>query len=395
MKEQTLALEFLNDDQPTLSEAQRQRRAALVQKWTPFLAHPDLPEIKPEMWPMMAQLFENQVLANRQPKTLYEATVMSDVPIPNKWSLPIIRDVFPALIMNRIASIQPMPAESGGVGKVYYRHVYREDVTPNTVVTAADSDYAYNIESGVPKRLKMTITEETLTATKDILMATWSQEVAEDAAGAMGIDVEAEMVEEMAQEILRELEQRVVQEIWTGATAGDTSWKWTVDASYNSAQEYYQTLFHAFIDMNKDLKDTRHRDGDYILLGSNVQAYADKAVLYTADQRNTKSPFDGLSGVEFLGSVRGRWDVFATPYLGENEALMGIYPRSMVDTGYVFAPYIPLTPMPKHYAEALEHDNADLPGALRNTDKWTRNVRTRNAKKMVQSDMFARLTISA
>jgi hypothetical protein len=74
---------------------------------------------------------------------------------------------------------------------------------------------------------------------------------------------------------------------------------------------------------------------------------------------------------------------------------MGVYPRSMIDTGYIWAPYIPLQAMPKVYAEALERTHGTLPGAYINTDKWTRNVRTRNGKRMVQPDRFATMTISA
>jgi len=96
-----------------------------------------------------------------------------------------------------------------------------------------------------------------------------------------------------------------------------------------------------------------------------------------------------------VGRVEGFWDVYMTPYIPSARGIMGCYPRSVIDTGYVFAPYIPLAPMPLVYAEFMGPSDATLPGAYVNTDKWSRNVRTRNAKKMVVAELYSTITITA
>ena len=67
---------------------------------------------------------------------------------------------------------------------------------------------------------------------------------------------------------------------------------------------------------------------------------------------------------------------------------------SKTDTGYIFAPYIPMAAMPLVYAEYDGPAGTD-PGVYRNVDKWTRNVRTRYGKKVVVPELFATITLTA
>lgn len=382
----------------SLSEMQRREVERLVNKWKFYLGEGTkehhLEPIDPKLWPMMAMLFENQIHANPVPRSMFEATVKTDIALPAKYTLPIIRNVFPALIMNRICGVQPMPLSSGGTMNLFWKHTYREDVSPETKVTVPDSDYAQGAENSVPKRLRMSIISRSVTAEKAILMATWSTEVAEDAMGALGIDVGQELLDDMGQEILRELEQIVIGEIWAGAAAGNVTWDNALPtgATY-SLTDHYQTLFHALVDADALIYNQRAVHADYVLCGINLAGYLDKAKVWSSTPSERQSPSEMQSGVQFMGNISNRWDVFLTPYLGANDGIMGIYPRSMTDTGYIWSPYIPLMPMPRQYAEALPYDDADLPGGLVNTDKWTQNVRTRYAKLLCQPQYFARISV--
>jgi hypothetical protein len=382
----------------SLADEQRAEVARLVGKWSWYLGegtkeHP-LKPIPAKMWPMMAMMFENQTKFNPPPRSMFEATVKTDISLPVKYTLPVIRAVWPALIMNRIAGVQPMPATSGGTMSVFWKHTYREDVTPETNVTLADSDYAVGVENSVPKRLRMEITSQSVSALKRILNATWSTEVQEDAMGALGIDVGQELLDDMGQEILRELEQIVIAEIWAGAAAGNVTWDDALPAGATySLTDHYQTLFHALVDADNLLYAQRYRRADYVLCGATLAGYLDKAKMWSSTPSERESPSTMESGVQFMGNISRRWDVFQTPYLGVRDGVMGFYPRSQTDTGYIWAPYVPLMPMPRQYGEMLPYDDPDLPGAIINTDKWTQNVRTRNAKLLCQPAMFARISV--
>ena len=197
------------------AEMQKQYVDELLTKWGWLLEgtkKQNLTPIPERLWPAMAMLFENQAAFSAR-GVVGEATLSGDQTMPQVYALPIIRKVFPALIINKIASIQPMGANSGGVAKIYYLNAFREDVSPETNLSENDYDYTVGSEGSVPKRVRLVISSDSLTAVKDILGAVWSSEAQEDVRGSLGIDVENELVDQTSGEILREIEQRVVYDI--------------------------------------------------------------------------------------------------------------------------------------------------------------------------------------
>lgn len=371
-----------------LTEQQEYKRQ-LVSKWKWLLSGEEhgLEPIEEKFWESMAIMFENQQATSQGFFT--EATMTTDVTLPQKYALPIIRKVYPQLLASKIASIQPMPLMSGGVAKVFYQDFKREDVSPETSLTTLDSDYALGSENSVPLRVKMEISSITIEAIKDILGASWSTEVQEDARGALGLNVEKELVTNMAQEILREIDQRILAEIIAGATAGATTWNWTMGAGYTTAKDWYQTLGDALIDLEDLIYSKRYRAADYLVCGRRLARYIRKMSDFVPAPTN--QPPDAFPlGVKLLGTLTGFWDVYVTVFINQDTGVMGVYPRSQTDTGYIYAPYIPLAPMPLVYAEYEA-----TTGYYKNVDKWSRNVRTRYGKKMVVGDLFGTITISA
>jgi hypothetical protein len=90
-----------------------------------------------------------------------------------------------------------------------------------------------------------------------------------------------------------------------------------------------------------------------------------------------------------IGTLLDRWTVYKTTLIGATRGIMGIYPRSQINTNFVYAPYIPIQAMPLIYAGYDE-----TTGNYQNVDAWTRNVRSRDAYKLVNPDAFATLTVT-
>lgn len=389
---------FIIEDDTTYDDyldAMRSYRRELVNKWAWLLEGTRKQKLEPipeSLYEPMAMLFENQLAVSRG--IILGSTRTSNIALPEKYTLPIVRKVFPKLIVNKIASLQPMPLSSGGTAKIFYQDFYRQDVSPETSLTESDYDYALGSEGSVPKRIRMTITSETITAVKDILGAVWSTEVEEDARGALGIDVPRELLNQAAAEILREIEQRVLTDLLNQASAGNVNWSPTVGAGY-TAKEWYETLMHAFISAESLIEAKRYRTADWIIAGRNVVQYFRKMQTFNAipRNRNVGEAFMRV-GVELVGEITGFWDVYSTPYMPANKAIMGIYPSSQTDTGYVYAPYIPIDFMPRIYA-SYDGPSDSSPGAYRNTDESSQNIRTRYGKKTVVGDMFATVTITS
>ena len=392
-----IGTELILEKDETYQDYQDERRRyveGLISKWQWLLEGTKKQKLTPipeHMWGSVAMMFENQVMWTKQ--FLTEATKTTDVQLPVTYSLPIIRKVWPNLVAFKIAAVQPMPMSSGGVMNVFYQDFLREDAA-NTNLVTPDSDYAQSEENAVPKRVKMQIVKQTVEADKKILGASWSQEVEEDARGALNIDIESELIQQMSLEILHEIDQIILAEILLWASAGNVNWSWTVPAAYTSAKDYYQTLGHALIDAEDLIYGQRYRRADWIVAGRRVVRFIRKMQEFQPAPRN--QPYDPFTvGVENVGRLTGFWDVYLTSYINQDRAIMGCYPRSQTDTGYVFAPYIPLMPMPKVYAEFKAYDDATLPGAYVNTDKWSRNVRTRYGKKLVVPQLYSTLSIAA
>jgi hypothetical protein len=98
--------------------------------------------------------------------------------------------------------------------------------------------------------------------------------------------------------------------------------------------------------------------------------------------------------VQKVGTIEGYWTVYETALTAfRDKILVGVYPTSKIFASYLFGPYIPLTPMPLVYAEFKPYNDITMPGAYVNVDKWSRNVRTRNARKLAIPELFGVVTI--
>lgn len=387
------------DTLETYTKAQRGYREALVTKWAWLLEgtremKKTLPPLEEDMYEPLAMMLENQQAVHLG---ILEATQTTDLVIPQTYSYPIIRKMFPQMWAWRVASIQPMPLSSGGVATFFYMDFEREDVTPNQSTTIPSSDYPINVENGVPKRLKMTMTSAQVTATKDILGASWSSEVQEDARGTLGIDVQFEMTNEMAKDITRSIDYRICLHMLNGATGTAETWDATVPAGYK-AKEWYETLAHKIIAVEDGFFGTEYgARGDYIVCGRVPLKYIRMMQNFVPTPRNQPGgPLGNWKmGVNYVGSIEGFWDVYETNLTAfNNTILVGCYPSSKINASYIYGPYIPLTPMPLVYAEFKPYDDATLPGAYVNVDKWSRNVRTRNARKLAIPELFGTVTVS-
>jgi hypothetical protein len=220
----------------------------------------------------------------------------------------------------------------------------------------------------------------------------------EDARGAYGIDVESELIPNAAAEIGREFEQRIIAEILAGASAGNVNWDTDIPSGWTlSKRDYYEELQHAFIDAEDLLRIKRYRVADYLLCGRTVTKYLMKSSDFRPDPRMRQDTGPFRTGVQFVGTLNGLWEVYTSMYMTSNVALMGIWPGSMTDAGYIWAPYIPIMSMPLVYAEYVYDENSVTAphGMWRNTNMFSRNIRTRNGKYFAVKDMFATITIGS
>lgn len=344
-----------------------------------------------DLWLLTTQMFENQATWNPRRQDAFEATVATDISLPVKFAFPVIRQIFPKNILNKICLIRPLASNSGGKGQVFYWKYYRTDDESEITTSDGYSDWSKMAsETTVPRQINAKMTYEDITAERRQLSAVYSQTAAEDLMGAMQIDIEQENYFHMAGEILRETEQVGILGINSAASAGSVTWSPTVPDGV-TAFDHYQTLYNSLIDAEIYVSQLYFRECNYIICGLGFAGYLRKSNRFASLPGNTGPGERIQSGVNLIGSLEGHWDVYSTPLMPTNSAFMSFYPTDMTHGGAVWAPYVPMTRMPKVYAGAETRDDG---GQLVNNDQWTLNVRTRQAFEVLLPNMFSKITIS-
>ena len=172
------------------------------------------------------------------------ATAAGNIATLNKVMLPLIRRVMPSVIANELVGVQPM---TGPVGQIHTLRVrYAETAAGVVAGTEALSPFALATQySGKPDatavaeglpghRMSIQILKETVEAKTRRLSARWTFEAAQDAEAMHGVDVEAEIMQALAQEIVVEIDQEIINSLRALATPNSTTVDF-MDFQYNNA----------------------------------------------------------------------------------------------------------------------------------------------------------------
>lgn len=208
-------------------------------------------------------------------------------------------------------------------------------------ITAATVTYRYDSEASdnVPQ-LDLQLTSAPIQALVRKLRARWSLEAAQNLNALHGLDAEAEMVGIMAEVIKQELDREIINDLDSFAGAGSVTWDKAVPAGV-SYTEHKLSIVDAMISgSNLVMSKTKRVQTNFIVAGI--------AVCDVIESLPTFVPIPGAlgtqanSGVLKIGTLNNRWTVYKDPFLATTTWVMGYKGNSFLDTGYVYAPYIPL-----------------------------------------------------
>lgn len=316
-----------------------------------------------------------------------ETTPQDSVAAAAPYIFPMVRRIFPKLIANELVSIQPMSRPDG---KVFYLDFYRS-ATPGTpadtadVSTSIDEDYADRAggEASSVAEITFKITSESVSAKQKALKAKWEIETQQDLKAYHGEDAESILMGTAGDEIVRETDQEIILDIATNATAGNVNWVYTVPSSgaYSSLDPkvYKETLYDAITDCNNLIFKKVYRNATWILADPDTCARLEKLEKFKLFEGADDSTQN--IGVIRFGTLAQKYKVYKHPWFTANKILMGYKGTSWIETGYVYAPYIPLWVTP------LIIDPNDF------TPR--RGIMTRFAKKMVNGNFFGTVTLTA
>ena len=292
------------------------------------------------------------------------ATSAGNVATLNRVILPVIRRVMPTVIANELVGVQPM---TGPVGQIHTLRVRYADSTSGgaTNTTAGeealspfkiaeaysgnDSDPASaaatsSLEGQAGNRLSIQILKQTVEAKTRKLSARWTFESAQDAQAQHGIDVEAEVMAALAQEITAEIDQEVLASL--GNLAGTASE--TYDQSAVSGTATFVGDEHAALAVqinrvsNLIAQRTRRGAGNWAVVSPFALTILQSATT-SAFARTTEGTFEAPTNTKMVGTLNNAMKVYVNTYASDDSpVLVGYKGSSESDAAAFYCPYIPL-----------------------------------------------------
>ena len=291
------------------------------------------------------------------------ATSAGNVATLNRVILPVIRRVMPTVIANELVGVQPM---TGPVGQIHTLRVRYSDTSAGAGIVAGEEalspfkiaeSYSGNENSSSAKaastaslegragnRLSIQILKQTVEAKTRKLSARWTFEAAQDAQAQQGIDVEAEIMAALAQEITAEIDQEIIASLLSLAGSATQ----TYDQAAVSGTATFVGDEHAALAVqinrvsNLIAQRTRRGAGNYAVVSPFALTILQSATT-SAFARTTEGTFEAPTNTKFVGTLNSAMKVYVNSYANDSsDILIGYKGASESDAPAFYCPYIPL-----------------------------------------------------
>jgi len=294
------------------------------------------------------------------------ATSAGNVATLNRVILPVIRRVMPTVIANELVGVQPMTGPVGQIHTLRVRYASTNDATgTDNDVTAGDEalspfkigqaysgdgtagkgDGTASKEGTGGRAMSIQILKQTVEAKTRKLQARWTFESAQDAQAQQGIDVEAEIMAALAQEITAEIDQEIITSLRSLAGAQSSG-------TYNQAAVSGTATFvgdeHAALAVlinraaNKIAQNTRRGAGNFAVVSPLALTVLQSATT-SAFARTTEGTFEAPTNQKFVGTLNSAMKVYVDTYAADStDVLVGYKGSSEADAAAFYCPYIPL-----------------------------------------------------
>jgi len=293
------------------------------------------------------------------------ATSAGNVATLNRVILPVIRRVMPTVIANELVGVQPMTGPVGQIHTLRVRYSDTQDAT-NTLndVTAGDEALspfkiaeAYSgdgtagkaastaaLEGAAGNKMSIQILKQTVEAKTRKLSARWTFEAAQDAQSMHGIDVEAEIMAALAQEITAEIDQEVLSSLATLAgTAAEVYNQQGVSGTATFVGDEHAALAVQINRVsNLIAQRTRRGAGNWAVVSPFALTILQSATT-SAFARTTEGTFEAPTNTKMVGTLNNAMKVYVNTYAADTSAvLIGYKGASESDAAAFYCPYIPL-----------------------------------------------------
>ena len=241
---------------------------------------------------------------------------------------------------------------------------------------AADTGLQKDV--GIPE-VNLELKSEPIVAKTRKLKAVWTPELAQDLNAYHSIDAEAELTSLLSEYVSMEIDLEILDMLIVNAHTVGTEFDATTALTGGETQG---TLFQKLGTSIQKVSNTIHQltlrgGANFLVCSPTVATILESIPGYAADTDGNQSQF--AMGVTKVGALNNRFQVYKNPYMTSGDILIGFRGTNFLETGAVYAPYIPLIQTP------LVYDPVNF------TPR--RGVMTRYAKKMVRPEFYGKLTV--
>jgi hypothetical protein len=283
-----------------------------------------------------------------------------------------------------------------GVEVKYHKTAANNYTRGDFEATAAQIDANPETDIDIPE-LDIALKSIPIIAKTRKLKAVWTPELAQDLNAYHSVDAEAELTALLSEYISMEIDLEILDMLYAGATAKTERWSARVGYEYDSATSlfaqssgesnaytkgtWFQTLGNKIQAVSNAIHQKTLRGGaNFLVVSPETATIIESIPGYAADTDGEATNNSFAMGVQKVGALNNRFTVYKNPYALDNVILAGFRGSNFLETGAVYAPYVPLIMTP------LVYDPKNF------TPR--KGVMTRYAKKMVRSEFYGKIVVA-
>ena len=283
-----------------------------------------------------------------------------------------------------------------GIGVKYHKQpteTARGDFEQSSFTTPAPSS---TDDVDIPE-IDIALRQISIVAKTRKLKAVWTPELAQDLNAYHSVDAEAELTSMLSEYISMEIDLEILDLLKSEANAKTEYWSAKVGFEFDSANNvfseisgnsnaytkgtWFQTLGNKLQAVSNAIHQKTLRGGaNFIVVSPETATIIESIPGYAADTTGEATNASFAMGVQRVGALNNRYTVYKNPYMLENDILLGFRGANFLETGAVYAPYVPLIMTP------LVYDPVNF------TPR--KGVMTRYAKKMVRPEFYGKVIVA-
>lgn len=259
------------------------------------------------------------------------------------------------------------------------------DIADKTYIEVKYKEYELLEQNSEMTEVTFELSEVVVSTTTRKMRANWTPELTQDVAAFQNIDAESELTTLLSETLASEIDREILRDLRKGA-AWAVRWDYkglvngTAGANFLGTQkDYNQTLITKINQVAAQIQKATLRTGvSWIVVSPEVSAILDDLeYFHVSNAAPEENKYN--AGIEKYGTLSGRYTVYKDNFAPHNEILVGIKGRSILETGYIYAPYIPmqLTPVLTNHVDFTS----------------VRGIMTRYAKKMVNNRFYGKVLL--